>query len=295
MDWSARARIAIIAFVVALCPSSVSAAVIINEIMANPTGDENAREYVELLNTGDATVKLVAWHIGNTSGDDMIIARSGSDLPVTIPPGGYLVIFDPDYFDGDEPYANVPPEASVATIESRGFGRYGIVNSRIDTLTLRSPAGIVDRVRYTAEGVEEGLSLERIDPAADGMDLANWAPSHTYDGTPGAPNHSAQPTPESGTLRIGPDVPEMSATINIEWPEAPVIATVRIYDHLGRTVRTLVGGQRQSARVVLTWDGCDDRGRKVQTGRYVVMAEAVSVNTGRCMRLRGSVVLARRR
>ena len=295
MDWKTHARIAIVAFGLAICVGSAGATVVINEIMANPRGDENAREYIELLNTGDTQVKLTGWHIGNTSGDDMIIAPPGSFLPVTIPPGGCLLIFDPDYFDGDEPYVNIPSGAGICTIESSGFGRYGIINSRIDTLTLRSPVGVVDRIQYTAEDVEEGLSLERIDPMADGMDLANWAPSHLYDGSPGAPNYASQSAPASGTLRIGPDVPEMSATFEIEWPEAPVIASVRIYDALGRNVRDLVTGQRQTARVTLIWDGRDDRGNVLQTGRYVVLAEAVSVDTGRRLRLRGTVVLARRR
>ncbi len=295
MDRAARAWIAVIAFMIVAYSRQASAAVIINEIMANPTGDENAREYIELLNTGDTAVTLDAWYIGNTSGDDMIIPPPGSELPVMIPAGGFLIILDPDYFDSEEPYASIPSSATLCTIESRGFGRYGVVNNRVDTVTLRSQAGIVDRIRYTAEGVEEGLSLERTDPKADGMDLANWTPSHTYEGTPGAPNHSAQPIPESGALRVGPDVPAMSATIEIEWLEAPVIATVRIYDHLGRTVRDLVVGQRQPARVGLAWDGRDDRGRLVRTGRYVLLAEAVSVNTGRCLRLRGTVVLAQRR
>jgi len=281
--------------VMLLCSGQASAAVIINEIMANPTGDENAREYIELLNTGVTAVVITNWRIGNASDVERIVALPGKASTVIIPAGGYAIVFDPDYFDSGEPYASIPSSATLCTIDSRGFGRYGIFNSRVDTLILRSAKGIADRVRYTAEGVEEGLSLERTDPKADGMDLANWTPSHTYEGTPGAPNHSAQPMPESGALRVGPDVPAMSATIEIEWLEAPVIATVRIYDHLGRTVRDLVVGQRQPARVALAWDGCDDRGRLVRTGRYVLLAEAVSVNTGRRLRLRGTVVLAQRR
>ncbi len=295
MDRAARAWVAVIAFIVALYSGQASAAVIINEIMANPTGDENAREYIELLNTGGTAVVITNWRIGNASDVERIVALPGKASTVIIPAGGYAVVFDPDYFDSDEPYASIPSSATLCTIESRGFGRYGIINSRVDTLILRSAKGIADRVRYTAEGIEEGLSLERVDPTADGMDLTNWAPSHLYEGTPGAPNYSAQPTPESGTLRVGPDVPAMSVTLDIEWPEAPVIATVRIYDRLGRTVRDLVVGQRQPARVTLAWDGRDDRGKLMRTGRYVVLAEAASVNTGRRLRLRGTVVLAQRR
>ncbi len=296
MDRTARAWVAVIAsMVVLLFSGQASAAVIINEIMANPTGDENAREYIELLNTGVTAVVITNWRIGNASDVERIVALPGKASTVIIPAGGYAIVFDPDYFDSNELYASIPSSTTLCTIESRGFGRYGLINSRVDTLILRSANGIADRVSYTAEGVEEGLSLERVDPTADGMDLANWAPSHLYEGTPGAPNHSAQPTPEYGKLRVGPNVPEMSATIEIEWPEAPVIATVRIYDHLGWTVRDLVVGQRQPARVSLAWDGRDDRDRLVQTGRYVVLAEAVSVNTGRRLRLRGTVVLAQRR
>lgn len=50
--------------------------------------------------------------------------------------------------------------------------------------------------------------------------------------------------------------------------EAP--ATVRIYDILGRRVRTLVDGRRQALEQACVWDGTDDGQRRVAAGLYLV-------------------------
>ncbi|NBC17325.1 MAG: T9SS type A sorting domain-containing protein [Bacteroidetes bacterium] len=51
--------------------------------------------------------------------------------------------------------------------------------------------------------------------------------------------------------------------------ERPGPVTVRIYDLLGRTVRTLVQADRPAGTHRITWDGTDDTGRPVAAGPYL--------------------------
>jgi hypothetical protein len=68
------------------------------------------------------------------------------------------------------------------------------------------------------------------------------------------------PSPFSGMTTIGYEAPPRSADLN-----------VAVYDASGRVVRTLHDGPAaQSGR--LTWDGCDEAGRRVAAGVYFVRA-----------------------
>ena len=53
-----------LALILGVSTSLAASDVIINEIMINPDGDENAREYVEIMNRSDAAVSLAGWLIG---------------------------------------------------------------------------------------------------------------------------------------------------------------------------------------------------------------------------------------
>jgi hypothetical protein len=284
-------------FVVALMilTTPVAADVVINEIMVNPSGDENAREYVELYNTGSKYVGLSWWLIGNMDGMDNIIAPPDSTYPAHIMGGGYAVILDPDYFEGDDLY-QIPESAVVLTISSRGFGRYGILNGRPDSLGLYRIGGSEEEVAaYELSMIQEGFSIERIDATVDGSDPRNWSVSHVYGGTPGAPNDAAVALPPSGEIVVSEGIPTSTAQFDVMLAVAPVQMTVTIYDRAGRQVRRLIDGDRRTGRTTVQWDGLDDRERPVTTGRYIVHVEALDLATNNVHRLRATVVIARQK
>ena len=77
-------------------------------------------------------------------------------------------------------------------------------------------------------------------------------------------------------------------TITMELPEAIVgEAELRIYDIRGRCIRTLRGGDPANGRVALRWEGTDDTGRAVASGRYMYVMTAAGVMA------RGTVTLVR--
>ncbi len=64
-------------------------------------------------------------------------------------------------------------------------------------------------------------------------------------------------------------------SIRVSLPAAG--ASLRVYDLTGRLVRTLVSGATQAGSLVVTWDGLDERGRRVASGVYLYRLEAPGV------------------
>jgi len=161
-----------------------SCPLVISEIMVNPSGTETAREFIELFNVGTNSVNLGEYVVGDTNETDAIVAVSSG---LILKPGRFALILDPGYFSANEPYHDIPAEALVVTIGDAAFGRGGLINSRANTVVLRSSGGCEQRVSYLPEAVFPALSLEKID--VRGPDTPdNWAVSLVPDGTPGRPN-----------------------------------------------------------------------------------------------------------
>jgi YD repeat-containing protein len=72
----------------------------------------------------------------------------------------------------------------------------------------------------------------------------------------------AAPSPFSGSTRIRYQVP------------ATVPASIRIYDALGRLVRTLVEGTIEAGEHAAEWDGRTERGEAAPSGVYFYRVEA---------------------
>lgn len=297
MDPPAHTRLALVAAIL-LAAGAAGADVLITEIMANPAGDEHTGEWIELYNTGPRHAYITGWFIGVEHADTVYsdaIYRVGTLQRVA--PGGYGIVVDPGCVTEDGLCLNVPDSVTVFTIESGGFGRYGITNGGGMIRLNRSRASIIDatedEVTYPGDQVIEGFSVERIDYTRSGLDPGNWATSHVPGGTPGAPNTAGQAIPGAVSLRLGPSVPTDHVTIAVELPVAPVRLTITVYDRYGRLVRRVADGSQHTAVVALVWDGRDEHGHHVATGPYVVLLEAVGVETSSTYRATGRAVIAR--
>ncbi len=66
-----------------LCVSGHASAqdVIISEIMFNPDGDENAREFVEIMNRSEADISIEGWMAGDGAAWDEIIPAADRRHP----------------------------------------------------------------------------------------------------------------------------------------------------------------------------------------------------------------------
>ncbi len=198
-------------------------AIVINEIMYHPASENDAEEYIELLNAGTANVDLTGWRL--TGGVDLT-------LPATTLAPGALLVVAADIAVFQATYAAVPQ------LVGPWIGR--LSNSR-DTLTLRDPLGyVVDRVVYADEGDWAqrergpddrghqgwvwsddhdggGRSLELVNTGLPNEFGQNWAASQVDGGTPGVTNSTV--ATDSAPLIVDfqqvPIIPQAADTVTV--------------------------------------------------------------------------------
>jgi len=203
-------------------PAAVTAArgndraVVISEIMFNPDGDENAREFVELVNISAGDISLDGWLIGDGEGYDRIVPVDGGSW--LVPAGSFALVLDPDYFTSEAPY-DIPRDVPLFTVEDRAIGSRGLSNSTPETVSVVSASGDTVSAATYDTGCPAGHSWERIVPrGAD--DAANFAPSREKNGTPGARNSvtppAVNPALDGGSLSFFPADPRMGDRVEVE-------------------------------------------------------------------------------
>ncbi len=162
--------------------------VIISEIMFNPDGNENAREFVELYNGGSSPVYLEGWLIGDGSADDKIVPVA--DGGWGIPAGAYALIFDPDYFGlSTEPYSDIPADTPLFIVTDKALGSRGLSNSTAETVRIVNGDGeLVEAVKYDI-ACSPGHSWERVTGSGETF----FRESLQIDGTPGREYLAALP------------------------------------------------------------------------------------------------------
>src|SRR4051812_23099838 len=146
---------------------SASADVVINEIHFKPPVDTELTKFVELYNSGPATVDLSGWRV--SSGFDFTFPAGA-----TIAAGNYVVISE-------------NPVALKAKFGATAFGPWtGSLSGRGEKITLRDAAGkIIYEVNYQngfpwpTVGYVPESSIELVNPSFDNDLGGNWRGSLT--------------------------------------------------------------------------------------------------------------------
>jgi len=195
---------------------SFSQSLIISEVMFNPNGNENAREYVEILNLSEEDLSLEGFLIGDGTGFDIVIpTKEGTWI---VPKGSYALIIDPDYFAANEPYEEIPAGTQFFTVDDNAIGNRGLSNSTAEHIYLISGEGdTLSVVIYSLE-CSPGHSWEKIIPdGGDSMD--NFQQSKEVEGTPGQKNSvtppDKNPALEESSIRFSPSQPHMNDELEI--------------------------------------------------------------------------------
>ncbi len=208
--------VAIFAIIALFDSVSQAQDIVITEIMFNPNGNENAREFVEIFNRGNEDVSIEGYLIGDGTGFDTIVPTpAGSSI---VPAGSYALILDPDYFTAGEEYALIPMDTALFTVNDRAIGQRGLSNSTAEPISLISPAGDTLSVVTYSLKCDAGHSWERIlierDNSAD-----NFSQSKETHGTPGYENSVTppllNPALDESSLRIEPPEPSMNTTATV--------------------------------------------------------------------------------
>lgn len=156
-------------------------AVLINEIMYAPLGDEP--EWVEFFNATSDTINMRSWRISdNNVGTKTVM--SATDFRIA--PGNYAIVAR------DANFATVHPSVSVP-VAIANFS--ALNNTTPDAVVLYdNRLATIDSVLYSPSwGGQGGKSLERIDVQAPTSETTNWGTSLDSTGrTPGRENSIAK-------------------------------------------------------------------------------------------------------
>lgn len=163
----------------------VSANIVINEIMYNPPGSDDGREWIEIYNNGSNPINLEGWKFYEDNTGHGLTLINGSYI---LNENDYALITD-DYDTFLSDYSNFNRTLLDSSWDSlSNSGEYmAIKNSSLD---------IIDEINYSTEFANgNGKSLERFDN--------NWYGSLEDMGTPGRKNSI---TGENQTISIDCDL-----------------------------------------------------------------------------------------
>jgi hypothetical protein len=181
----------------------VSADIIINEIMYNPSGSESTEEWIELYNNGSFDQNISSWFlVDSTSARSLTLINGSGNLSV----GDYAIITE-----NQSTFSQNYPNFNSTLFEVSSLT---LINSG-DVLSLNNTENITEFVNYTnysPTSLTEGETLERIDPNGGNIS-SNWQ-AGVINGTPGDFNNQ---------------IPNLTQNIsNFEWQEDIVNNTLNL-------------------------------------------------------------------
>lgn len=275
---------------------------IINEIVFNPK--PNAFDYIEYYNNSNKIFDAAKLYIANRNSSGAVSSiKALSSIPVYIFPGDYIVVTE-DAGNLALNYLVKNPDNVLVISSLPSFpDEVGTV------IALNFQGSVVDEVNYKKSwhfkliDNDEGVALERIDPARPSQGETNWhsAASTAGYGTPTYKNSQYKQSPgivamiQVSPKVFSPDNDGMDDIASIEYKmDAPgYIANITIFDAAGRPVRNLVRNGILGISDYWNWDGLDDKGKKLPVGTYILFTEIFNLQ-GRKERFKNVVVLARK-
>ena len=282
-----------------LTDSAIVGDVIINEILHHPlTGGS---DFIELYNTSSKYIDLYDWSLGN-HGDDGVANERFIPFHYILEPSDYVVITrDSSFLKVNYPFATTGKYIQLPSLPT--YTNDG------STVYLVQDEQIMDKVAYTRDWhfqllqSTRGVSLERFDPNGPSNDPNNWHSASETVGfaTPGTTNSQKRTIKASGTLHLSspsfsPDNDGFEDVLLITYQlTAPeMLGSITIFDDKGRKTRTLVTNELLGTSGTLKWDGVDDRGNKAHIGPYIILFEALDLQSGDSVLLRKVVTVAGR-
>jgi len=181
----------IIAVLLVLSAIAVSADVVINEVMYNPTADQGGNDYgewIEIHNIGSTSVDMSSWKLCGDSLKKGYIAHNDSNIYLNtsfiLASGQYALITDGG--SGTDVYNNLTVDSSAlalhvtpSTLCNGGLSTSG----EVINVTNATYATFFDYTPYISLANGDGKTLERYNFVLD-----NWNESKAVNGTPGTRN-----------------------------------------------------------------------------------------------------------
>lgn len=273
---------------------------VINEIMFNPSSI--GKDYIEIFNRSMKPIDLRKLFIATVN----IAGNLSGHTPITgqlriILPGEYIVACAD----------TVPINIEFGFTEGRKLYELKEIPSMPDdkgTIVLTDEQGnIIDKVMYSKDwhlpfiSNQDGLSLERIDPAGESNDPNNWSSASTLiKGTPGYRN--SQSGDLSSTMKgnmwverkvFSPDGDghEDLMILHYNFSSPGTMVSIRVYNSTGQLVSYPVNNALIGVSGILKWDGSSTNNTKLPVGIYLVQATCINEN-GKRYKFTQAVTLA---
>lgn len=239
----------------------------INEINYNSSDLFNPDDWVEIYNPSDSIFNIGSWIFKDEADDHIFTIPEGTIMN----PGEFLVLCR-DTISFKNFFPNVNSYVGDFSFGLSGGGElirlYNNFDMLMDSLTYD------DDDPWPSESDGYGPTLELINPLNDNGRYSNWSVS-LGNGTPGEQNSnylgSIKNTPLAEDYRLYQNYPNpFNPTTKIMYyiPKRTKIS-LSIYDPLGREIRLLDYGLKNSGYHTLTWDSKDNYGKKVSAGIYL--------------------------
>jgi hypothetical protein len=275
---------------------------VINEILFNPK--PNAYDYVEFLNTSNKIFDASKLYIANRNSSGVVSSiKALSATPCYIFPGDYIVATE----DAASLAFNYLVQNPDNVLELSPLPSFS--DDEGNVITLNFQGNIIDEVKYKDDwhfkliDNDEGVSLERIDPAGPSQNETNWhsAASTAGYGTPTYKNsqykipNAIDATVEASPKIFSPDNDGLDDIASIQYniTEPGYVANITIFDAAGRPVRNLVRNGTLALSGYWNWDGLDDKRNKLPVGTYIIFTEIFNLQ-GKKERFKNTIVLARK-
>jgi hypothetical protein len=267
---------------------------VINEILTNALGDENA-DYLEIYNRSSKIIDLKDVKVGY--GGDTLPQKAVFALSkgFQMPPGTYLALCKRRNLTMEQYVCR--DEKALADCDSLpDFA----TTKGIIYLTDRS-LRTIDRLAYTEEMhyskllTVKGVSLERLYPDMPTQDENNWrsAAESAGFGTPGYRNSQAGNALESSGFEIIPDVfsPDNDGfddytEVVCTFPDEENRVNIVLYNNRGHPVKRLANNILCGSEARFRWDGTDDNNQPAPAGMYAVQIECWNLRTQKTLRKR---------
>jgi hypothetical protein len=288
----------------AIPDSAIEGEIVINEVLFNPRDD--GVDYLELYNNSNSFFDLSKLKLANFfmlgTQINPIGIKPIAKSPVLFAPNSYLVLTA----DSAKVKAQYYCENSRHFIEVESMPTLSNEEGSI-CLVHQSLNQIIDAFSYHADmhfallNDVDGVSLERLYVENETQKSDNWhsAASTVGYGTPTYENSQQFISQIGGEVIISPqsfspnnDGNKDVASINWNFKQAGLMATIKIFDSEGRWVRTLLNNKLISNKGNIIWDGASEDGLKLATGIYIVWLEVFSEN-GNVDQYKEVVVLSR--
>lgn len=269
---------------------AVAGDIVVNEILANPIN--GGQDFIELYNRSSKVIDLKDWQFANFD-NDTIANMKTIPFHFILEPMSYVAISE----DTNFLLLNYPSTIPGRLIQM-DMPSYNIDSG---TVYLLKDGEQIDRVSYSSDwhfsllDNTDGVSLERLLPDALSNQATNWHSAAETIGfaTPGRINSQFQfgETTESISLQndvFSPDLDgfEDVLMVNYSFSKAGLLGKARVFDDIGREVKTIFSNELLATSGFFSWDGIMNEQGKAPIGVYILLVEIFSTD--------GSIILTKK-